>query len=105
MSFSKSEAYGLTGYCFTSRRDLCACALFYVFVNSFIRTGVLALLALVSSKPFVFPSLGPTAYLLFFSPAVHELYGWMTNKSIMDPAIARSNHFPHLLMTYIITVY
>jgi CBS domain-containing membrane protein len=28
----------------------------------------LALLALLSRNPFVFPSLGPTAYLLFFSP-------------------------------------
>ena len=37
----------------------------YVFVNGFITIGVLALLALVSRNPFVFPSLGPTAYLLF----------------------------------------
>jgi CBS domain-containing membrane protein len=41
---------------------------FYVFVNGFITIGLLALLALVSRNPFVFPSLGPTAYLLFFSP-------------------------------------
>lgn len=40
----------------------------YVFVNGFITIGALALLALVSRNPFVFPSLGPTAYLLFFSP-------------------------------------
>lgn len=40
----------------------------YVFVNGFITIGVLALLSLVSRNPFVFPSLGPTAYLLFFSP-------------------------------------
>ncbi len=40
----------------------------YVFVNGFMTIGVLALLALVSRNPFVFPSLGPTAYLLFFSP-------------------------------------
>lgn len=40
----------------------------YVFVNSFLTIGALALLALVSGNPFVFPSLGPTAYLLFFSP-------------------------------------
>lgn len=39
----------------------------YVFVNGFITIAVLALLALVSRNPFVFPSLGPTAYL-FFSP-------------------------------------
>ena len=40
----------------------------YVFVNGFITIGLLALLAFVSRNPFVFPSLGPTAYLLFFAP-------------------------------------
>lgn len=40
----------------------------YVFVNGFITIGILALLAFVTGNPFVFPSLGPTAYLLFFSP-------------------------------------
>jgi len=40
----------------------------YMLVNSFITIGVLALLALVSGNPFVFPSLGPTAYLMFFTP-------------------------------------
>ena len=33
----------------------------YVFVNGFITIAVLAVLALVSRNPFVFPSLGPTA--------------------------------------------
>lgn len=41
---------------------------FYVLVNGFVTIALLALLALVSHNPFVFPSLGPTAYLLFFSP-------------------------------------
>lgn len=40
----------------------------YVFVNGFITIGLLALLALLTRNPFVFPSLGPTAYLLFFAP-------------------------------------
>src|SRR5690348_10167362 len=40
----------------------------YVFVNGFVTIALLALLALVSRNPFVFPSLGPTAYLLFFAP-------------------------------------
>ena len=40
----------------------------YVFATCFITIAALALLALVSRNPFVFPSLGPTAYLLFFSP-------------------------------------
>lgn len=40
----------------------------YMLVNGFVTIGVLALLALISGNPFVFPSLGPTAYLLFFTP-------------------------------------
>lgn len=40
----------------------------YVFINGFVTIGLLALLALLSHNPFVFPSLGPTAYLLFFDP-------------------------------------
>ena len=37
----------------------------YVGVNGFV---TIALLALITGSPFVFPSLGPTAYLFFFSP-------------------------------------
>jgi CBS-domain-containing membrane protein len=40
----------------------------YVGINGFITIGLLAVLALLTGSPFVFPSLGPTAYLFFFSP-------------------------------------
>ncbi len=40
----------------------------YVFVNGFITIGLLSLLAVLTGSAFVFPSLGPTAYLFFFSP-------------------------------------
>lgn len=40
----------------------------YVFFNSFITIAILSLLAGVTGSPFVFPSLGPTAYLFFFDP-------------------------------------
>jgi CBS domain-containing membrane protein len=40
----------------------------YVCINGFITIALLALLALATGSPFVFPSLGPTAYLFFFSP-------------------------------------
>lgn len=40
----------------------------YVLVNGFITIGLLALLAVLTDSPFVFPSLGPTAYLLFIAP-------------------------------------
>lgn len=44
----------------------------YVFINGFVTIGLLALLALVSRNPFVFPSLGPTAFLLFFAPLAKQ---------------------------------
>ena len=40
----------------------------YVFVNGFLTIALLALLAVLMNSPFVFPSLGPTAYLLFIAP-------------------------------------
>lgn len=40
----------------------------YVFSNSFITIAILSLLARATGSPFVFPSLGPTAYLFFFAP-------------------------------------
>ncbi|MGH9588076.1 MAG: HPP family protein [Acidobacteriaceae bacterium] len=40
----------------------------YVMVNGFMTIALLASLAVVTDSPFVFPSLGPTAYLLFISP-------------------------------------
>ncbi|MGH9342448.1 MAG: HPP family protein [Terriglobia bacterium] len=44
----------------------------YIFVNGFLTIALLALLAVLTGSPFVFPSLGPTAYLLFTAPlAVH----------------------------------
>ena len=40
----------------------------YVLVNGFLTIALLALLAVITGSPFVFPSLGPTAYLLFIAP-------------------------------------
>lgn len=40
----------------------------YVLVNGFITIALLSALAALTGNPFVFPSLGPTAYLFFFSP-------------------------------------
>jgi CBS-domain-containing membrane protein len=37
-------------------------------VNGFLTIALLALLAVLTNSPFVFPSLGPTAYLLFIAP-------------------------------------
>ena len=40
----------------------------FVCINGFIAIAVLSVVAMVSGTSFVFPSLGPTAYLLFFTP-------------------------------------
>lgn len=40
----------------------------FAFVNGLIAIGVMALVALVTGEPFIFPSLGPTAFLLFYTP-------------------------------------
>ncbi|HYG67891.1 MAG TPA: HPP family protein, partial [Anaeromyxobacteraceae bacterium] len=41
----------------------------FMFVNGFVTIGLLAGVAVISGTPFVFPSLGPTAFLFFFDPA------------------------------------
>lgn len=40
----------------------------FMFVNGLLTMGLLGLVAMLSHTPFVFPSLGPTAFLLFFTP-------------------------------------
>ena len=40
----------------------------FVFINGFVTMAILGAVAVVSKTPFVFPSLGPTALLLFFNP-------------------------------------
>src|SRR5215467_3475995 len=39
----------------------------YVLINSAISIGILAGIAALTQQPFVFPSLGPTAFLLFYA--------------------------------------
>ncbi len=40
----------------------------FACVNGLIAIGAMALVAFVTGQPFVFPSLGPTAFLLFYTP-------------------------------------
>jgi hypothetical protein len=42
----------------------------FALVNGVVAIGAMALAALVTGQPFVFPSLGPTAFLLFYTPMV-----------------------------------
>jgi CBS domain-containing membrane protein len=41
---------------------------FFAFVNGVISIGIMSAVALVTGAPFIFPSLGPTAFLLFYTP-------------------------------------
>ena len=53
----------------------------FMFINGYITIAILAGVAMISQTPFVFPSLGPTAILLFYTPLSptasprHTLYG------------------------------
>lgn len=40
----------------------------FMFINGFVTIAILAGVAMVTGTPFVFPSLGPTAFLFFFTP-------------------------------------
>ncbi len=40
----------------------------FLFVNGFLSIAILAAIAMLTGTPFVFPSLGPTAFLFFFNP-------------------------------------
>jgi hypothetical protein len=40
----------------------------FVFVSGFLSVAILAGLALISHTPFVFLSVGPTAFMLYFTP-------------------------------------
>jgi CBS domain-containing membrane protein len=42
----------------------------FMFINGFITIGILAGIAMISKTPFIFPSLGPTAFLFFFTPTL-----------------------------------
>lgn len=40
----------------------------FALVNGVISIGIMAAAAVVTGQPFIFPSLGPTAFLLFYTP-------------------------------------
>src|SRR6266567_43310 len=40
----------------------------FSFVNGCISIGLMSILALITRSPFIFPSLGPTAFLFFYTP-------------------------------------
>lgn len=52
----------------TERHGSTAVLGLFALVNGLIAIGAMASVALATGQPFVFPSLGPTAFLLFYTP-------------------------------------
>src|SRR5262245_41466006 len=50
------------------RHDSTAVLALFCFVNGCLSIGIMSAVALVSDRPFIFPSLGPTAFLFFYTP-------------------------------------
>ena len=50
------------------RHDSLAVLGIFSFVNGCLSIGIMAMLALVTEQAFIFPSLGPTAFLFFYTP-------------------------------------
>lgn len=52
----------------TQRHDSTFVLGLFAFVNGLLAIGAMAFVAFATGEPFVFPSLGPTAFLLFYTP-------------------------------------
>ncbi|MDZ7676119.1 MAG: HPP family protein [Acidimicrobiales bacterium] len=52
----------------TERHDSTVVLGFFALINGLIAIGAMAAVAFATGEPFVFPSLGPTAFLLFYTP-------------------------------------
>lgn len=50
------------------RHDSLTILSLFSFVNGCLSIGIMSVAALVSGQPFIFPSLGPTAFLFFYTP-------------------------------------
>lgn len=87
----------------------------FVFVNGFITCAILATMAMAWKTTFIFPSLGPTAFMIFFNPtsamasprnavlghAVGILCGygalWLTGLQHAEPATVAGVHDPRIV--------
>lgn len=87
----------------------------FVFVTSFLTIGLLAFVAMLSGTPLVFPSLGPTAFMLFHDPlakassARHTILGhaigivcgfaalWMTGLASAPPTMTEDLNLSRVL--------
>jgi hypothetical protein len=68
----------------------------FVFVSGFLNIGILALVAMVSGSPFVFPSVGPTIFKFFFEPTTPQA---SPRNAIMGHALGIGCGYLALLLT------
>ncbi len=52
------------------RHDTIAVLGLFAFLNGVLSIAIMSAVALVTGAPFIFPSLGPTAFLLFYTPTL-----------------------------------
>ncbi len=87
----------------------------FVFVNGFVTCAILASIAMVLKTTFIFPSLGPTAFMFFFKPtsssasprnavlghAIGILCGygalWLTGLQYAAPVTVMGVHDPRII--------
>ena len=78
----------------TERHDSTVVMGLFAFVNELIAIGAMAAVAFTTGEPFVFPSLGPTAFLVFYTPLLpllrRETRSWGTS-SALPPATCPSS--------------
>jgi hypothetical protein len=52
----------------TNRHDSTLVLSLFAFLNGLIAIAAMSMIAFATGEPFIFPSLGPTAFLLFYTP-------------------------------------
>lgn len=87
----------------------------FSLINGFVSIGLMSVLAVITHSPFIFPSLGPTAFLFFYTPtapaasprntiighAIGALAGYfslvITGLTMAGPAIAVGVSWPRVI--------
>jgi CBS domain-containing membrane protein len=86
----------------------------FSLINGFISIALMAAVALITGAPFIFPSLGPTAFLLFYTPTappasprntivghlIGALAGWLSlvifGLTVAPPALSAGVDWPRV---------
>src|SRR5438309_2806158 len=72
----------------------------FSFINGCISIGLMSVLALITQSPFIFPSLGPTAFLFFYTPTAPAA---SPRNTIIGHAIGATAGYLSLMLTGLTT--